>query len=101
MNSVALTVRFSAKPDAENAAIEALSRLAASTRDEPGCLEFRLHLSHENRSAVLLYERWRDQAALAAHETTPHIRAFQMQAPHLVAWPPEVSVWRPVTHEGP
>jgi quinol monooxygenase YgiN len=95
MSGLALTVRFRARPGAELAALGALSRLAAASRQERGCLEFRLHQAPEDGSVALLYERWAGQDALAAHEASPHLRAFQAEAPRLVEWPPDVCVWRP------
>jgi len=94
MTSIALTVRFRARPQAREAALRGLSTLAAASRQEPGCLEFRLHALAEDCSVLLLIERWADQAAFEAHETMPHLRVFEAEVPRLVEWPPEVCVWQ-------
>jgi quinol monooxygenase YgiN len=47
---------------------------------EPGCLEYRPLLDPERPDVVVMVERWRDQAALEEHFTSPH---FADVAPRL------------------
>lgn len=56
----------------------ALCRLDAdgSVRDEPGCSQFDVVLSHEDPDTVILFEVYDDAAAFEAHQQTPHYATF-------------------------
>jgi quinol monooxygenase YgiN len=60
--------------------VEALTRdLKAGvprTLKEDGCLAYHFALDDAAAGNILVYERWRDQAALTAHLSTPEIAAF-------------------------
>ncbi|WP_418990908.1 putative quinol monooxygenase [Alistipes sp.] len=45
--------------------------VAASLRDE-GCVDYDLYESATRRDVLMICETWRDEAALAAHEQSPH-----------------------------
>ena len=45
-------------------------------RDEPGCLRFDVNQSLSEPTLFLMYEHFRDQAAVDAHARTPHIADF-------------------------
>lgn len=63
------------KPEAADAVREALSTLAAATRQEEGCVSYELNESAATPGTFVTVEVWRDQAALDGHMTTPHIAA--------------------------
>ena len=50
---------------------------------EPGCTLYHANRSTENPDLFLLYEHYRDQAALAAHRETPHFKEFFAALPNL------------------
>ena len=60
--------------------VEALARdLRAGiprTLKENGCLAYHFALDDAAAGTVLVYERWRDQASLDAHLSTPQIAEF-------------------------
>lgn len=45
----------------------------ARTLKEDGCLGYAFALDDAERGSILVYERWRDQAALTAHISQPSI----------------------------
>lgn len=47
-----------------------------ATLQEDGCLSYHFALDSREDGTVLVYERWRDQAALDAHLAQPGIAAF-------------------------
>lgn len=51
--------------------------LASSTRTEPGCLAYRIAQDLDHPAMLVLAERWRDEAALRSHFSTPHMARFQ------------------------
>lgn len=79
-----LIVDFQLKPGAAAAFLAAVAVNArASTRDEPGCLQFDV-LVPEEPDRVVLYERYVDEAAFAAHLETPHFKSFVAASEGLV-----------------
>lgn len=56
--------------------IDALTKLAAITRTEPGCRLFILHQNLADKRRLFLWERWDDKAALAAHLEASHTQAY-------------------------
>ncbi len=50
--------------------------MQAETLKEPGCLGYELYNSRTDAGTVLVFERWADDEALAAHMTSAHMAAF-------------------------
>ena len=66
------------------AAAEALSTLAAASREEEGCLRYDIFASASASGVFVTIEEWRSQEDLDAHMTTPHIgQAFEVVGPML------------------
>lgn len=74
MSTLTLNVRFTAKPGRETELRETLEDMVAPTLAEPGCLAYELYLHPSDPSRVVLLEEWVDEAALAAHFETPHLK---------------------------
>ncbi len=53
----------------------ALNSLVADTVQEDGCLDYHFAIDDPAQGTVLVYERWRDQAALDAHLSLPVVGA--------------------------
>lgn len=71
---IAATLR--AKPGQEAELADAMKKLAADVRaHEPGCLDYTLHRSKKDARAFLVYEKYRDGAAMQAHMTSAHFQA--------------------------
>ena len=52
----------------------ALERVVPASRAEAGCLRYDLHVDLGNHASFVMLEAWRDAAALALHEATPHFQ---------------------------
>jgi quinol monooxygenase YgiN len=48
----------------------------ANTRAEHGCLQFHIHRDRADRDLFVIYEVWRDVAALKTHFVTDYVQAF-------------------------
>lgn len=48
---------------------------AAVKKNEPGALQYEVFKSKANASTYIVMEQYKDEAALAAHRTTPHMAA--------------------------
>jgi quinol monooxygenase YgiN len=79
-----------AKPGMENALREALLKLVPLSQLEEGCINYDLHEIIDNPGSFVLYENWRDQAALDLHFSLPYSQEFAVQTPHLLAKPLEM-----------
>jgi quinol monooxygenase YgiN len=71
---VSFTVRFKFAPEDREEVAAILKELAAASREEPGCVNYIPHTVEGDPDTVLLYEQYRDEAALAAHRTTAHFQ---------------------------
>ena len=55
---------------------EALRKMVAPTRAEPGNLDYQVFRDPADRSLFVLFERYADEAAFDAHRATPHFSAW-------------------------
>lgn len=72
--SFLVRMRFNAEDRSEITRI--LEQLAATSRQEPGCLSYVPHWSEAAADTVLIYEQYRDHAALEAHRASEHFRKY-------------------------
>ncbi len=65
-----------------------LHDLLAATRRDDGCMFYTFARDVENPNLIRFSERWRDQAAIDAHNAQPHMAALQAAVgPHLANAP--------------
>ena len=57
-------------------AVRAGSAMAATSRDEPGCIDYRFTVDIDDPLVVQVLEQWESEEALQAHFATPHFAAF-------------------------
>jgi len=72
-----LAVDIRIKPDCVEkfmAAVEENGKAARET--EPGCRTFDILVDPEDRTHVMLYEAYDNDAAFEAHQQTPHFRKY-------------------------
>ena len=65
----------------------ALVQLAAATVQEPGNICYRLHTT-DDPDQFIIYEQWKNQAALDAHMATEHLQQFLADEEKLLAAQP-------------
>ena len=70
--------RWTAKPGNEEAVAASLEKLAASSREESGCVKYLANRSLEDPRAFLLYEEYTDEAAYRAHAESEHFGRFAL-----------------------
>ena len=82
-----------ARPDA----IEDVRTLSCEhvrrSRQEPGCLSYRVTVDAEDESRFLFVEHWSDMASLEAHFALGSSRRFVDALRGLVAAPPEMKIY--------
>jgi quinol monooxygenase YgiN len=74
MVSYGVWLKFAQEDRAEIA--EILRSLASASRLEPGCVSFIPHQLQDDPDTVLIYEQYRDDAALAAHRESAHFKKY-------------------------
>jgi autoinducer 2-degrading protein len=72
----ALVVSIDVKPEHVGKFIAATLANARGSRAEPGNLRYDVLRSAEDPNHFMLYEIYRDDAAMAAHRETPHYQAW-------------------------
>lgn len=76
-NSLVVVVATIVARDGHTATVEkALLEAVVATRQEAGCIEYALHRQNEAPSAFVIFERWHDDAALAAHSKAAAFQAL-------------------------
>jgi len=91
-----LLIRFEAKPGAGPKLEAAFARAVALTRKEKGCLAYDLSRDAKAPTRYLVYERWQNVDALAAHQDSAHIAALRKEIADLRVAPPQAEVLIPV-----
>jgi quinol monooxygenase YgiN len=74
MKDLIVVATITAKAGNEVLVREALEKIVPLSRAEDGCLRYDLHVDLGNHASFVMLEAWRDAAALAEHEATPHFQ---------------------------
>jgi quinol monooxygenase YgiN len=80
------------KTDADKRAqlIEVCEAVAAASRAEDGCVDYRLYADTEADTDFVIVEEWESDEALKRHFTAPHVAAFLAALPATLVAPPDV-----------
>jgi quinol monooxygenase YgiN len=82
--------RVESDAERRDALIAAGQKVAGSSRQEPGCISYRLYEDTEQPNAFVFIEEWADDEALQDHFRTPHIAEFMSAMPATLTAPPDV-----------
>ncbi len=87
---ISFIVRMRFAQEDRNNVLEAARQLAEASRREPGCISYIPHELAGDSSLVMIYEQYRDEAALEAHRASPHFHQYAIGG--LFQWMKERSV---------
>jgi quinol monooxygenase YgiN len=73
---ISFLIRFKFASEDRTEIAEMLRNLADASRREPGCTGFFPHQLQEDPDTVLIYERYRDEEAMAAHRNSAHFKKY-------------------------
>lgn len=73
---VVLVVTWMAKVGREAEMAAVFSKLTEESRNEPGCVMYVAHRHKTEPRRFLVYEQYKDDAALEAHRATPHFLQY-------------------------
>ena len=84
LETVKVVATFLAKPGKTDELAALLGSIVAPTRAEQGVHFYDLHQDIEEPRRFVFIESWASQAALDAHNDTPHLRALREHLPALI-----------------
>jgi len=73
---ISFTVRMRFSPDDHDDIERILRELTRLSRHEPGCVSYIPHFIDGDANTVLIYEQYKDEAAVEAHRATAHFAQF-------------------------
>lgn len=73
---VSFTVRMRFPSEERNDVTEMLRELALASRQEPGCVSYDPHRIDGDPDTILIYEQYKDQAAVEAHRASVHFQRY-------------------------
>ena len=73
---LSFTVRLRFDQEDHEKVTEILVPLTEASRREPGCVTYVPHFIEGDNTTVLIYEQYRDEAALDEHRNSPHFAQY-------------------------
>ncbi len=73
---VSFTARFTFAPEDRNEIAEVLRLVTSESRREPGCVTYIPHHVEGDPDTIVIYEQYKDAAALAAHRDSAHFKKY-------------------------
>ena len=71
--------KWTARAGEEERVLDFIRGLAPPSREEPGCLVYRVTRDAEDARVFLLYEEYADEAAYRAHGESDHFRRLALE----------------------
>ena len=85
MTTVTIVAKVTAKSDQIETVKTELLKMITPTRQEEGCIEYRLHQDNDNSAVFLFYENWQNRICLEQHMNSPHFKAYVAAVGDLIA----------------
>ena len=76
MAAITVVAKLVAKKDAVEAVKAEVLKLVAPTRQEQGCIEYRLHQDNDDPSVFIFYENWENLSCLERHLQSAHYNSY-------------------------
>ncbi len=73
---VVLVVSWMAKAGHEKEVVSVFTKLTEESRKEPGCVMYLVHQHKTDSRRFLVYEQYKDDAALEAHRASSHFLQY-------------------------
>lgn len=86
-DEVQLVARLVPRPGQETALAAAIAAIVPVARQEDGCIAYLAHESRQQRGTILMYEVWKDQAALDTHASGTAFTALAARFDELLGEP--------------
>jgi quinol monooxygenase YgiN len=76
MAKITVVAKVVAKQDAIAAVKKELLKLIEPTRNESGCIGYKLHQDNSDPALFIFYETWESAACLEKHMNTDHFKSY-------------------------
>ncbi|HXC24481.1 MAG TPA: putative quinol monooxygenase [Gemmatimonadaceae bacterium] len=73
---ISFTVRLTFRSDDRDEIHQILRELTRLSRQEAGCVVYIPHIVESDPDTIVIYEQYRDMAALDAHRAAPHFALY-------------------------
>ena len=73
---VTIVAQIMAKAEHREAVKAELLNMILPTRQEAGCIEYRLHQDYDNPDLFLFFETWQDMESLQSHLQSPRFTRY-------------------------
>jgi quinol monooxygenase YgiN len=93
---ICLNVLLTVRPGTEAEVASMFKPLAEASRKEPGCLMYIAHQHQEDPTRFLVYEQYKDEAALDAHRNSAHFQKYAANGFYLNVIERQVELFRPL-----
>ena len=77
----------------ESEFLESVKELIEASRSEEGNVSYKLFKDTEQENTYLMIEEWKDQEAVASHNTSAHFQAFVAKASKYLTAPLNVQAY--------
>jgi quinol monooxygenase YgiN len=94
---VTVTARLHVRAGAEDSFLHAAATCVAATREESGCIEYRLHRHADEAGTFIFYENWASKADLDAHARSAHLAAFRAEVEPLLVDEINIELWAEIS----
>jgi quinol monooxygenase YgiN len=82
--------RVQTDADRRDALVRIGQAVAEASREEAGCISYRLYEDTELENEFVFVEEWESSETLQRHFATSHIREFMQAIPTAIVAPPDV-----------
>ncbi len=89
-HTIQVIARITAQAGNSHEVHSLLQAIVAPTRQESGCLNYRLYRNRNDPAVFVFIEEWSDEQAIIEHFRQPYIQAVFSKALPLLAEPPQI-----------
>ena len=76
MQKLTIVAKVVARKNCMEAVKAELLKLVEPTRQERGCIEYRLHQDNDDPAVFIFYENWESETCLEQHMNSDHFNAY-------------------------
>lgn len=89
-HTIQVIARVTAQANNHHEVQSLLQAIVTPTRQETGCLDYRLYCNRNDPTIFVFIEQWSDEQAITDHFQQPYMQTFFSKALPLLAEPPQI-----------
>ncbi|HPF52176.1 MAG TPA: putative quinol monooxygenase [Draconibacterium sp.] len=91
---ISIVAKFIVQPGKEEEFLKLAKVLVVASNEEKGCIEYGLHKDVSKENTYCMLEKWKDQAAIDEHNSSPHFTTIVPKLGEMATV--EVDIYQPV-----